>query len=110
MRSMDLQDILKNILNAADSSCFSPPMAQLWRNLAISSTKEDPIDRWEACNIDFLDFEENYFTTFIRHNAVFFFDPDSCCEAIRCAIAARKLQVHMQANLARQQSHDIPIA
>lgn len=103
---MDIQDILKNILNAADSSCFSPPLAQLWRNLAISSTKEDPIDRWEACSNDLLDFEENYFTSFIRHNAVFFFDPDSCCEAIRCAIAARKLQVHMQAKRERQQRHE----
>ena len=103
---MDILDILKNILNAADSSCFSPPLAQLGRNLAISSTKEDPIDRWEACSNDILDFEENYFTSFIRHNAVFFFDPDSCCESVRNAIAAQKLHVHMQANLARQQGED----
>ena len=103
---MDIQDILKNILNAADSSCFSPPLAQLDRNLAISSTREDQIDRWEACNIDFLDFEENCFTAFIRYNAVFFADPDSCCESVHNAITAQKLQVHLQANRERQQRHE----
>ena len=98
---MDLQDILKAILDAAPS-IPDPAFVKFLEKLAISSSKEDPIDRQEAYYNDAFDYLEKIVTTIIRQNPVFFVNPDTCCESFRLAIAAEKLRVHQQANKARK--------
>ena len=98
---MNLQDILKAILDAAPS-ILDPAFMKFLEKLAISSTKEDPIDRQEAYYNDAFDYFEKIVTTIIRQNPVFFVNPDTCCESFRLAIAAEKLRVHQQANQARK--------
>lgn len=97
---MDKQDILKAILDAAHSNP-SRLFVKFLEDLAISSTKEDPIDREEAYYNDALDYFEKIATSFILKYGDFFAEPNSCCESIRLAIAAEKVQVHQQANQAR---------
>ena len=98
---MDLQDILKATLDAAPS-IPDPAFVKFLEKLAISSTKEDPIDRQKAYYNDAFDYLEKIVTTIIRQNPVFFINPDTCCESFRLAIAAEKLRVHQQANQARK--------
>lgn len=98
---MDRQDILKAILDDASSTPDSA-FVKFLEKQAISSTKEDPIDRQEAYDNDALDFFEKIVTTFIRQYPVFFVNPDTCCESFRLAIASEKLRVHQQANEARK--------
>lgn len=98
---MDLQDILKAILDAAPS-IPDPAFVKFLEKLAISSTKEDPIDRQEAYYNDAFDYLEKIVTTIIRQNPVFFVNPGTCCESFRLAIAAEKLRVHQQSNQARK--------
>lgn len=97
---MDKQDILKALLDAAPS-IPAPVFVKFLEDLAISSTKEDPIDRQEAYYNDTLNCFEKIVTTFIRQNSVFFVNPDTCCESFCLAIAADKLRAHQQANQAR---------
>ncbi len=97
---MDKQDILKALLDAAPS-IPAPAFVKFLEDLAISSTKEDPIDRQEAYYNDTLNCFEKIVTTFIRQNSVFFVNPDTCCESFCLAIAANKLRAHQQANQAR---------
>ena len=104
---MDKQDILKALLDAAPS-IPAPAFVKFLEDLAISSTKEDPIDRQEAYYNDTLNCFEKIVTTFIRQNSVFFVDPNSCCESFRLAIAAEKLRVHQQANQARKMRDEYP--
>ena len=54
---MDLQDILKAILDAAPS-IPDHAFVKFLEKMAISSTKEDPIDRQEAYYNDALDYLE----------------------------------------------------
>ena len=98
---MDLQDILKAILDAAPS-IPDPAFVNFLEKLAISSTKEDPIDRQEEYYNDAFDYLEKIVTTIIRQNPVFFVNPDTYCESFRLAIAAEKLRVQQQANQARK--------
>ena len=104
---MDKQDILKVILDAAPS-ISSPLLVKFLEALAISSTKEDPIEREEAYYNDAFDYLEKIVTTIIRQNPVFFVNPDTCCESFRLAIAAEKLRVHQQANQARKMRDEYP--
>ena len=104
---MDKQDILKALVDAAPS-ISSPLFAQFLESLAISSTKEDSIDRQEAYHNDALDYFEKIVTAFIHRYSVFFVDPGSCCEAFRLAIAADKVQCHQQANKARKMRDEQP--
>lgn len=97
---MDKQDILKAILDAAPS-IPDPEFVKFLEKLAISSTKEDFIDRREAYYNDAFDYLEKIATTIIRQNSAFFVNPDTCCESFRLAIAAEKLRAHQQANQAR---------
>ena len=97
---MDKQDILKALLEAAPS-IPAPAFVKFLEDLAISSTKEDPIDQQEAYYNDTLNCFEKIVTTFILQYSVFFVDPNSCCESFRLAIAAEKLCIHQQATQAR---------
>lgn len=80
---MDKQKILKN-LPAAVSSIQSPEFVKFLEELAISSTKEAPIDRQEAYYNDALNCFEKIVTSFILEYGTFFADPNSCCESFHC--------------------------
>lgn len=97
---MEQQDINKGIIDAIPP-VLMPLSEKFIAKLSISLTKEDPIDRDEACCNDGLDCLEEIIKTIIQQYSVFFVDPNSCRESFRLAIAAEKLRVHQQANQAR---------
>lgn len=94
---MELQDILKLIKDAN-----SPLFTEFIGALAISSTKEDPIDQKEAYYNDALNYFEKIIIAFIHQYAGFFDNPDSVCKSFQRAIIAEKLRVHQQVMQAKK--------
>lgn len=107
MQFMVLQDILKLIIDIPFANS-NPLIIELVENLAISSTKEDPIDRDEACYNDFLDFFEKITKTYIQQHAVFFDRPDSICKSFQRAISFDKLQIQQVALQTKKRRDEYP--
>lgn len=106
MSLMDLQDILKLIKDASFANL--PLFTEFIGALAISSTKEDPIDQKEAYYNDALNYFEKITTAFIHQYAGFFDKPDFICEAFQRAIIAEKLRVHQQVMQAKKKRGECP--